>query len=397
MFHGIALPGIRRGGFAVDANPDWLLFDSLAFLEIQYERNSTTAIVHQRSDQRRNPQPSLADLFRWSCLLMGCALAVTQLGCRSRGHRDAYHAKMANEIRVLEDQLYDADYQNQVLRDKLKRYQGESFETSIDEHYPPSDASLLPESPPLDAGQYDMGVGLGDPILDNDAFKPIETPAVPPQPEPEQQEAESESNVEELPLPPGGPEPPGASDVEVPKIVPGEILPPPADGDDIPSPPGKVDLPDNLDAKSDAPVPDQLQLHSGLSGGHQFDDSDEVDGLYLVVNVVDQAGRMIDLEQFQIDAQLSVVALDPNLEPDEARIARWEFEADELSRFIRSAPVSGLHVPVKWQGTRPSGDEVIVHVRLQTDDEEMRCQGRLKVTDRTTIADWTPRGEKAKR
>ena len=44
-------------------------------------------------------------------------------GCRSRAHNDLYQDKMASEIRVLEDQLYDADYQNRVLRDKVWRLQ----------------------------------------------------------------------------------------------------------------------------------------------------------------------------------------------------------------------------------------------------------------------------------
>ncbi|MCA9138772.1 MAG: hypothetical protein KDB00_18500, partial [Planctomycetales bacterium] len=55
-------------------------------------------------------------------------------GCRGRAHEDLYRAKMANEIRVLEDQLYDADYQNRVLRDELDRIrQGDVPHAPIDD------------------------------------------------------------------------------------------------------------------------------------------------------------------------------------------------------------------------------------------------------------------------
>ncbi len=334
------------------------------------------------------------DLPRWSLALVGGALMFAQLGCRSRAHRDVYHAKMANEIRVLEDQLYEADYQNQILREKLQRSKHHSFQSTIDEQYPPAEPapaadSDLPDDFNID--DWDMGADLGDPIIDNDAFAPREGAVVPPV-------SPGDDGVEMLP-PPGGPEPPGAKDLEIGPIVPGEILPPPTtEGEEMDAPPGKVDLPDALDANAQPlSIPERLELHSGLSGGHRFDDEQETDGLFLVINVVDQRGHMIDLSQFDIDADMSVVALDPTLEADEAKIARWDFTAQEVSEFIRTAPVYGFHIPVKWQAARPSGDQVIVHVRLKTEDEEMRCEGRLSVSRPATIADWTPRGEKARR
>ncbi len=42
-------------------------------------------------------------------------------GCRGAAYRDVYTQKMAGEIRNLEDQLYQADYENQVLNDRLSR------------------------------------------------------------------------------------------------------------------------------------------------------------------------------------------------------------------------------------------------------------------------------------
>ena len=64
-------------------------------------------------------------------------------GC-GRAHSDLYQQRMASEIRVLEDQLYDADYQNQVLQEKLHRYQDKVQSSRI----PTPDLDQGPISPP---------------------------------------------------------------------------------------------------------------------------------------------------------------------------------------------------------------------------------------------------------
>ncbi len=119
--------------------------------------------------------------------------------------------------------------------------------------------------------------------------------------------------------------------------------------------------------------------------------------MMIVLNVVDRLGMPVDLESFDIEADLSIVILDPDLEPSEARVGQWEFTTGQLATFIRSDPISGLHVPIEWQEMQPGGEEMIVHVRLRSEDDEMRCEGRLKVVKQTAIAEWTPRGDEKKR
>ena len=89
---------------------------------------------------------------------------------------------------------------------------------------------------------------------------------------------------------------------------------------------------------------------------------------------------------------MTIVALDPKLDPNASRIGRWEFTPEEVSKFIRSIPVAGLHVPVKWQLIEPISDEIILYVRLQTDSEEMLCQGKVKLNQAAAMAKWMPRG-----
>lgn len=111
-----------------------------------------------------------------------------------------------------------------------------------------------------------------------------------------------------------------------------------------------------------------------------------------MLTAVDSLGKPVDLDDFDIDASLSIVILDPQLGPSEARVGHWEFSAWQVATFIRSDPISGLHVPIDWQDTQPSGEEMIVHARLRTEDEEMRCQAQLSVERKPAVAQWAPRG-----
>ncbi len=239
--------------------------------------------------------------------------------------------------------------------------------------------------PFIDEGMPAEEADLPSPGVPNGSNRKQDRDGVPATPE-------TDRGFPELLTPPGGPEPPGKSDLELPPIVPGELVPPPAAGEEGEKPPGQIQLPDSVQAKA-KPVPSKLRIHPALSGGHRFDEEGPVEGMYLVINAVDNRGQTVDLDGFDIDAELSIVALDPTLDPAEARIGRWEFTRQEVKQLIHSDPTSGLHVPVRWQGIKPSSDDVIVHVRLTAEDEVMHCEARLKVGAAAAVARWTPRGE----
>jgi len=188
---------------------------------------------------------------------------------------------------------------------------------------------------------------------------------------------------------PGLPEPPGKQDTTIPSIESGEILPPPVGGkQDESDLPGKIVLPDSVSTSSG--MPEKLKIHPSLSSG--VSSNGKSNKMKVVINVVDHLGRTVNLDQFDIDADLSVVLLDPERESSEARIGRWDFSSKQLAQLIKREPISGLHVPIQWVGDRPTGTEVVVHVRLRAEEEDMRCEGRLSVEKQKTIAEWTPRG-----
>lgn len=331
-------------------------------------------------------------LIDYSIVGLTCAVVVLMCGCRGKAQSDMYRQKMASEIRVLEDQLYDADYQNRVLRDQLERAEEQTrrIETPKPGAKPRPAPRLLPQADDIpDSPASGMGDDIEAPILDVDLGQtdpepePLVDPVTPDTDKP---------NTNGL-VPPEIPEPPGIGDLELPEVIDGEPVPPPV-GDGSDKPPGQIQLPDSLQAQV-APVPDKIRIHRGLSGAHKFEDEEQVGGLYLVVNAVDRRGKMIDLASFEIDAELTIVAHDPTLEGRVAQIGRWEFSPEEVAEFVRGDPSSGLHVPIRWQ-QEPATEEVVILVRLRSDEDEMRCEETLQVGTSAVMAKWTPRGEKLK-
>ncbi len=384
--------------------------------------------------------------------LAGLAVSVCVLsaaGCRGRAQDDLYRAKLTQQIRVLEDQLYDADYQNRVLTEELARARRELAEETppqtefqpaptpdveitpgTEDSYKILDPESLdaPSNPKPDTGTpqqpADQPPETATPdgqAGDDDASTPLRDPEKPaadpglgeptesvpaPVPEPSNSEPSNSEPGMLLPpppkptepeqIPPGKPQPPSEEQLRDDPVIPGEVLPP----DEAPdAPPGKIEI--SPDAKTlrfepepprSPPVPDHLELHDGLSGGYRLDESSDADGLLLVVTAVDERDEPMPLEHFDIDAQLTVVVMEPGTTDPAEALGRWEFSPDEVRQLVRKAPVDGFHIPIEWQQRTPEGDEVIVHVRLAAAEDEMRCQGRVRLETSVAMSNWLPRG-----
>jgi hypothetical protein len=335
---------------------------------------------------------------RESCAaIFASLLAAALLGCNSGAQRDVYQQKMAGEIRILEDQLYDADYHNRVLSDELERCRVKTHVSPAESKSESNHSALAPKSSVDDPipdpiqkadskqddqdeqAEFDMDEGFGDDELE---LPPVETG------EPIEPEALQDPEVPELSAP-GLPEPPGKDDITLPPIDQGEVLPPPVDGGVEQLQPGRIELPDSVSSSSN--TPEKLMIHSGFSTGVNGDR--ENNEMTIVIHVVDKLGRTVNLDDFDVDAELSIVLLDPARDASEARIGRWDFPKDQIAELVRREPISGLHVPIKWHGDRPAGKEVVVHARLRAEEDEMRCTRRLGVVKKKAIAEWTPRGD----
>ncbi len=330
-------------------------------------------------------------------------LCTALLGCRSQPHQDLYVDRMASEVRVLEDQLYEADYENKVLRSKLQR--------AVENCEPESRRSLQPTPDP----QTDWGV--------SDVLPSGPRDRTPRNQRPEDRDANDQDNDPGATLlpPPGGlPDdndprdledrridtpadprlpprdadliPPDIDSLELPDIDMGDIVPPPGPNAPPEPPMGQIPLP-NLNPP-ELPVPAGLSINPTFSGGHNFDSDPAIDGVYLVVQIVDQQGKVVDLSDVDIDADLSVVLVDPDAKPSEKEIGQWKFTAQEIAAMRRNSVQDGIHVAIRWTDTSPSGDRVTAKVRIYNEDTSLEGQSELKLVGKGQIAGWVPRAGK---
>ena len=381
-------------------------------------------------------------------LLFASLISLLCTGCRGRAQQEVYDAQMAHEIRVLEDQLYEADYQNRVLVDQIESLKLKGAAPFYQPN--PNDPSTLgrpsipdpvrnpgaqpsPNRPMTDDPLIDALDDL-DAMIDEGKEEPLmpappsikelnAPPATAPNSEaplnqndqaPADRQPREDNRLGLLPYSaserariyetdndldgnstrstpllaaPGGPEPPGMNSLVAPPIVQGEMLPPPGKEPEAPMPPGQIILPQS----HQVPLPHDLKLHPSLSGGYKHEG--EVQQMMLVVNVLDQSGRPLELADYDINANLSVVLFDGDQEQSTAtKLGRWDFEPQQVLQFVKDAPISGFHIPIDWKDLQPSREMIHAHVRLRSEADEMRCDGLVKVSSENAVAKWAPRG-----
>jgi hypothetical protein len=371
--------------------------------------------IESREHLGSNPKPLVA-------ALIVLALSFASTGCRSRAYRDVYAQKMASEIRVLEDQLYEADYENQVLRDELARAEtrasqvvvpqtrrrtllGRTLDESgnvIDLRTKPTEAEppAIASPPDLDLPARPLPDGkLPDelqPLLDPPAESELDTKS---DAIPNGRSSGSSANradTESPYVPPAEAVPP-SMELTVPDVELGEPVPPPANG--VPeTPPGQIELPDTAKKLGVGPPaePVAIRINSSLSGGFKSDDQPAKEGVTVIIEAIDDKGMPVRLENFDIDANLSVVLLDPSRPGETARLGKWDFGPDDVRSMIHDQPTtsgqanSAIQVTIPWGDQKPDASKVIAHVRLSAAEALMQTQGEI-ATAQPSMAQWTPR------
>jgi len=334
-------------------------------------------------------------------------LLATFAGCRGAAYRDVYSQKMAAEIRNLENQLYDADYQNQVLQDQLTRAEARASQIVVPNQRPPR--RFLGRELDADGNVIDMrpqNPEFADPNLRFAPTPPDRAPATPKLParpldgmEPLQPPREPPQPPREVLEPPREPVPPGKSDLTIPDVELGDPVPPSTNAPDSPLEfdPAKITIPGDARLLSPRaqPEPVSIRVNPGLSGGHQTDDSKTPAGVELLIEAIDESGKVVNLAGFDVDATMTVVLLDPTKAPDAARIGKWDFGPEEIRDMIQTDTVSpqyagNLHVIIPWQSVRPETGAVIAHIRLAADGAVLKTQAEIN-TKQPAVAQWTPR------
>jgi hypothetical protein len=318
-------------------------------------------------------------------------------GCRGNAYRDAYNEKMAGEIRLLEDQLYKADYENKTLRNQLRRARDQQPSS------PPDAASGPQDRSQTGAGPQDRSpAGSPDPSGSDGSSDRFDARLLPPPsgiPREDDDRAVDQRRIE-VPgeTPPKGDGdsdlvPPRLDDLEMPEIELGTPSPPQSST-------GTPELPPNQIPKTDAqrqleesvlppPQPAALAIHPGFSGAHQFDDESSSQGIYLVLHFVDEQGRTLDMRGTEIDADLTVTIIDPASDREAPEIGQWEYSAEQVAELRRSSPFDSLHVAIPWpEESAPVGEQVTAVVRLANGAERLEGEAEVLLQNPASVAGW---------
>ena len=131
-----------------------------------------------------------------------------------------------------------------------------------------------------------------------------------------------------------------------------------------------------------------IALNRSLTGGINTGQSPGDQGLLVVVEPRDHAGRTLDAP-----AEMAVVVLDPALKGDAMRVARWDFSAAEIAAmFRRTGAREAIHITTTWPGDPPVHDKLRLFVRYVTaDGRKLQADMPIEVAlpgDET--ARWSP-------
>ena len=399
------------------------------------------------------PLQSNRNRLKPSLALVACLLPLYLSGCAGRAYSDLYIENMAGEIRDLEDQLYEYDYQYRVLEQEnadLQQQNQRLLAQQTDSQDRPAPAADLPDA--------SDEIQMPNPALDEDGGPPrsiLERP-------PTGNAAETISNMGygqdnpfpasqgSLPTPPSElprsptAEPGGSSNdsfnldpslLEPPTIELGEPMPPSlpvtsAPGAGTPAGSGlnetlsRVRVPAQLAAQRTASEPKQPEIgfanpqaaensrmglatikpareltdrriveiafHPSLSRSANFDDEPDDDGLYLVLQPMNQKGEVVPLE-----ADLSVAVIDPARAQENSVIARWDYSASDVSSKIKPiGSEQGIHLRLPWNGPDPIADRVEVFARYTFSDgrQVVGIKTIFVSTEASQRTVWAPRG-----
>lgn len=117
------------------------------------------------------------------------------------------------------------------------------------------------------------------------------------------------------------------------------------------------------------PVADQagvesIALGSQLTGGYDADGEPGDEGICVCLYPENGSGEFLP-----VAAPVSIALLDPAEKGDAARVARWDFTAEEVgSAYRRSSLGKGAYLAMLWPEKAPRRDRLHLFVRLTTDE-----------------------------
>lgn len=322
-----------------------------------------------------------------AALLLGMLCAAA--GCHRRGYTDLYLESMATEVRELEDQLYEYDHEYKLLEQELeglrrqnaalKRSSGDISSSSRNgnSQMDSRDSSELP------APKRELEFDLPSRIPELNLPKTL-----PPQGELPDRSSRNLERIEPEPVEDASPirQSPTANhsedfDVEeltIPSIITGSKSPPMLKRHDSDTAPesdlemslSQIEMPSHLASTTSGAtilpatqvVVDkkvvELAFHPALTRSVNFDDDQQDDGLFLVLQPKNASGQFVN-----VPAALTVEILDPAREDGESKIGVWRYSPSEVAGKMQPiGSQQGIHLTLPWNGPNPKADRVVVFV-----------------------------------
>lgn len=283
----------------------------------------------------------------WIAAILFSSLA----GCRQNAKLDVYIDSLNNEKRLLEDEVYRLEYENNSLQARLERYQGSSNATG---------------------NTGDVSVGAGNSGGSSQGSLP--------EPVVDEPEVDSPS-------------------IEVPMIESGESVDPSELELDFSQ---FQHLPGAGVAQASAEIPvaaaqmdtriTHIWLNSQVTGGHNFDRNLGDEGVAVLIEPRNANDQFVPL-----GGDVTVRLFDPSLPDNQIPIDQWEIVADEIAHRIRTLPLSarGVYLLLPWSSLPPAHADLVLQVRLVTDDgRSLETSREIHVRlpgDTDLPGSWTPR------
>jgi hypothetical protein len=110
--------------------------------------------------------------------------------------------------------------------------------------------------------------------------------------------------------------------------------------------------------------PASLSINRRLTGGMDRDNAGGDEGIMVLVEPRSAEGRLV-----RSPGAVSVVLMDPAAAGEAARVARWDFQANEFDgHFKRSTFGQGLQYELTWPAEAPRNRDLVLFVRYVSPD-----------------------------
>ncbi len=329
---------------------------------------------------------TLQTLARWCvCTAIVGGLALPS-GCRRRDpYTDGYLEITRAEKMDLEDQIY-------ALEDQLAQREREI--ESLRARTPTGKASGSRNAPAGTPPMLDDSELLPPSIEPGVPFEPqIELPPVEATPQPKTRTSRNTPTLAK---------PPAVALVEHTELAPpdsdeAEAAAEPSEAPEEPSPEAS---PRAAHASFRAPLaPTEIEdtlvtnlfINPFHTKGVELDQQPGDDGITLLFEPRNAAGQCVPQA-----GEVTVVLLDPAVEGEGARVARWELSKTEVGKRILDArPERGVKAQLKWPEERPQHGKLKIFVRYtNTNGEQIETRSDVFITLPGELSQrWTPRRE----